>query len=71
MNKLKKIQLIKNINSMKQAASESETALTVAAVKINDSSDFNAADLQAINDIKRFVIDMNRFLGIIHQELQK
>lgn len=68
MNKLQKLQMDKNIKRMRSAAVQSKTALETAITKMSDSKEFNQEDLKTMETVKRFVLDMDKFLGILNEQ---
>lgn len=71
MNKLAKIKLSKNMVSMKQAAEQSEQAMKFLLNSEKLSSVLEQDETEAMKQVERFTKDMQKFFGILQQELQK
>lgn len=71
MNKLAKIKFTKNVVAMKQAAEQSEQAMKYLLNHEKFSSLLEEDETQAMKQVERFTLDIQKFFGILQQELQK
>ncbi|MGW9441004.1 hypothetical protein [Streptomyces sp. NPDC055607] len=71
MNKLAKIKMNKNVSAMKQAAEQSEQAMKYLLNHEEIGSSLNEDCITAMKQVERFTKDMQKFFGILQQELQK
>lgn len=71
MNKLAKIKMSKNVVAMKQAAEQSEQAMKFLLNSEKLSSVLEQDETEAMKQVERFTKDMQKFFGILQQELQK